>query len=357
MRIAILANAFDETKGGAGRIAQVYADGLKDRGHEIVFWGPKPWFEKLSQASLIKRLYWHVSDIGVWSEMTKQICAWKPDVLLTHNLTGCGFGTASKIQQTGIRWVHVLHDVQLIEPSGKIMHGESVSALRNLWRLTWSRLRQKSFGHPDKVVSPTNWLIDFHHSWKWFVADPARVIPNPIDIKTSTHAKIPGRMMFVGRFELDKGFDVLLDAWNKVWRPGMELICIGDGSLRPSQDMQQQKQITCVGWKTSDQVVAYMAEAEAVIVPSRLIENQPTVILEALSQRCHVIASNSGGIPETLAGCGQIVDLNQSDGFVRALFAFRDRVGLDERVSAESVLARHALRTSLAQLEEILREK
>lgn len=357
MRIAILANATDETKGGAGRIAQVYADALKARGHEIAFWGPKPWFQKLAQASIIHRLYWHVSDVGAWSQAMKHICAWKPDVLLTHNLTGCGFGTASSIQQTGIHWVHVLHDVQLIEPSGKIMHGESVSGLRNLWRLMWSRLRQKTFGHPDMIVSPTKWLIDFHHSWNWFVGDSTRVIPNPIEIKGSTLAKIPGRIVYVGRFEADKGFDVLLDAWNRVWRPGMELICIGDGSLHPSQDLQQQKHITCVGWKTPDQVLAYMAQAEAVIVPSRLIENQPTVILEALSQHCHVIASNSGGIPETLAGCGYVVDLNQTDGFVQALAAFRDQRGVDKWASAETIVAQHALAKSIAQLEDVLSEK
>ncbi len=354
MRIAILANVADETGGGAGRIAQVYLEALKARGHEVATWGPKPWFSQLGKVSSLQRLYWHVTDLGAWHETVQRIRDWKPDVLLTHNLTGCGFGTAAKIQAAGIRWVHILHDVQLIEPSGQIRSDESVPALRHAWRFFWSRLRQMAFGHPHQIVSPTNWLLAFHASWNWFVSDATCSIPNPIQEKNRHVEKVSGRVVYVGRFESDKGFDLLLEAWDKTWQGKTELYCIGDGSLNHRAQQLKTKRVVCLGWKTANQVLQEMAQAEVVIVPSRLIENQPTVILEAFSQNCQVIASNVGGIPETLAGLGQIFDIAKKDGLTKALIAYNERDRSKKQFSTEGVLALHNLEQCVTQLEAVL---
>jgi hypothetical protein len=101
MRIAILANTFDESGGGAGRIASLTIQGLRDRGHEVRTWGPKAWFLKRGQLGVLARLWHHLQDIQAWQETVTEIQAWKPEVLLTHNLTGCGFGTPKALQKTG----------------------------------------------------------------------------------------------------------------------------------------------------------------------------------------------------------------------------------------------------------------
>ena len=134
MRIAVLTNAYPpRASGGAGRIAFLYNELLRSHDHEIRVWGPREEFYGLAKMSPVLRLLFHVRDLGADQKTAQEIEAWKPDVLLTHNLTGCGFGTPSLIASKQIRWVHVLHDVQLIEPSGQIVFGESLAPIRSVF--------------------------------------------------------------------------------------------------------------------------------------------------------------------------------------------------------------------------------
>jgi glycosyltransferase involved in cell wall biosynthesis len=55
-----------------------------------------------------------------------------------------------------------------------------------------------------------------------------------------------------------------------------------------------------------------MKKSFALLMPSRLQENQPTVIVEALTHQLPVIASPCGGIPETLGEAGMVVGLELS---------------------------------------------
>jgi glycosyltransferase involved in cell wall biosynthesis len=147
MRIAILSNAFPpDGRGGAERIAALQADVLFERGHEVAVWAPgekvesstcgsnnsdackildssihrfPSLFTNLDSLNAFRRCSFHISDRGVNHHVAHEIYLWKPDVIMTHNLTGCGFGTASYLQSRGIRWIHTLHDVQLFEPSGQ----------------------------------------------------------------------------------------------------------------------------------------------------------------------------------------------------------------------------------------------
>jgi glycosyltransferase involved in cell wall biosynthesis len=51
-------------------------------------------------------------------------------------------------------------------------------------------------------------------------------------------------------------------------------------------------------------------------VPSRVQENQPTVILEALAAGSRVIASNVGGVGETLGQAGWLIPPGSPDALV-----------------------------------------
>ena len=62
--------------------------------------------------------------------------------------------------------------------------------------------------------------------------------------------------------------------------------------------------VTLLGQRASQEVRMEMGNADVLLVPSRVIENQPTVILEALACGLPIIASDKGGIPETLGTVG-----------------------------------------------------
>lgn len=372
MRIAILTNEYPPIAlGGAGRIAQLQADWLAGKGHEVKVWTVAPYsdrversrfprdvvetsvtdgtdktnpsntsdsnqdiaqpvpvdafvprtscgFRDLSKHGPLTRLLFHFEDLAPNLDAVDKISAWNPEILVTHNLTGCGWGTARLLKIGKVRWIHILHDVQMFEPSGQRLYGESFYALRRLWRKAWSSLRRRTFGKPDAVVSPTRWLLEQHRSYGLFDSVAVRVIPNPIEHSTNPnrHLREGGdpettdknkTVLFVGRLAHDKGLGVLLDAWRSLKEKPGRLVLVGDGPMLATCKQLSDESVDCLGRLDHEQAMARMADADLVVLPSLVMENQPTVLLEAISLGLPVVASDVGGVRETLAGYGAIV--------------------------------------------------
>ena len=327
MKIAVITNTV-ATTGGAGTIAKTYNELLEARGHEVRVWGPRGEFQFLGKMNPVSRLAFHLRDLGSRDVTVRDILAWKPDALLTHNLTGCGFAAPRKIKQKGIQWVHVLHDVQLIEPSGQIVFGELFGFLRALWRWKWSLMRHLAMGEPDAAVSPTKWLLEFHQKFGWFKKTKSQIIPNPVaptrELPPPPLAKRGSEVLFVGRVDRDKGILVLLDAWKKIQSDALRptpyaLHIIGDGTLLESLKSQNIPGVEFRGPQSPDDVRHAMEESAVVVVPSLVLENQPTVILEALAAGCAVVASDVGGVRETLDGAGTVVPPGDVEALAKAV--------------------------------------
>ncbi len=337
MRIAVLSNAYPpEMRGGAGRIAETYTKALEARGHEMRVWRAGEGFARLSAMNALSRLFFHIIDLGARRDTVEAVRAWKPDILLTHNLTGCGFGTP---RATGLPWFHVLHDVQIFEPSGRIMHGEGFGPVRSVWRRLWSAMRGQAMGRPKGIISPTRWLLDLHRSFSLFIKVPHAIIPNPVDIAIpSSSERDTSSLLFVGRLDTDKGAGLLFVAWPRLRDKASKLVLIGDGEWRSRFDALKDPKIEVLGTRSPEEVMRRMSQAGIVLVPSLVAENQPTVILEALSSGCHVIASDIGGIKETLGPCGTLIAPDDVEALARACM---DTLGTSP--SANEMECRHAL--------------
>jgi glycosyltransferase involved in cell wall biosynthesis len=321
MRIAILTNAYPpDARGGAGRIAGLYGEELQRRGHEVRVWRARPEFSRLAEMSFMEKLVFHFQDLFPNEPQAREIIAWKPDVLLTHNLTGCGFPTPQAIQKFGARWVHVLHDVQLVEPSGQIITGESFPGIRHFFRSVCSAFRQIVMGKPNMLVSPTKWLIDFHESYGWFSGVAIKIIPNPLPpLEQKNVTRNERDVLFAGRLDPDKGIDTLLAAWEIVKPHAGKLVLVGDGVRSYAVKQRADPSIELCGQVSGEEVLDRMRQAKVVVVPSLVWENQPTVILEALACGCEVIASDVGGVKETLGEAGMIVPPNDVQALAQAL--------------------------------------
>jgi glycosyltransferase involved in cell wall biosynthesis len=325
MRIAILSNAFPpDGRGGAERITALQADVLFERQNEISVWAPESdasrseegdsrsdsvhrfssSFSKLNSMNPFQRLAFHLADRGVNHRVAREILTWKPDVLMTHNVSGCGMGTASYIQARGICWIHTVHDVQLFEPSGKIRSDRNSNIAELCWRACWAALRRLFFGVPNVLVSPSAWLLHMHERYG-FRGKKMVILPNPIDVAAEElgHAMHqPSTLAFVGRLSMDKGVDIFADVCRHLIRQGLvnRVLIAGDGPDRhvlPTDPM-----IDLRGAVSFEEAHAIIAEADLLIAPSRLAENQPTVILEAMAEGTPVIASDTLGARELLTG-------------------------------------------------------
>ncbi len=356
MKIAILTNAFPpDGLGGAERIAWFQAEMLAFRGHDVRVWAPsddRTWktqeedqergesnaqrsvieggihrapptirrfassFASLNDSNPVLRLFFHLSDLLARTGVAQAIIDWKPDVLISHNLTGCGIGTPRRVAKFQIpnskfRWIHILHDVQLAEPSGQVRSQQSSNqAIKQLclklWRRCWSLTRLKFFGSPDVMVSPSQWLLDWHRRYE-FRGSKEMVLPNPVEIgeRVTRSRYEPATIVYVGRMAEEKGFGDLLRAI-----PSLDLslvgscILIGDGPQRSDISLLNDPRIDYRGSCSNEDVHKAIAQADLLVMPSRIEENQPTVIIEAMSEGTPVIATAVGGVPEMLDGTG-----------------------------------------------------
>jgi glycosyltransferase involved in cell wall biosynthesis len=145
------------------------------------------------------------------------------------------------------------------------------------------------------------------------------LIPNGIDRAAveracGSHAKVPGRILFVGRLERMKGVDTLLTAFaamdNGQWtmdnerRITTKLRIVGDGSQRATleklaHDLGIADRVTFAGWVKVPEVFDEFAQAEIFCGLSRS-EALGNVFLEAQAALCAVIGTRVGGIPDSV---------------------------------------------------------
>ncbi len=289
MRIVILTNAYPpEMKGGAGRIAALQVGMLEAAGHEVRVWRPEvPWLKWFAPVRLLA----HLADLLPQTYIAQEILDWQPNILLTHNLTGCGFGTPSFIQHKGVRWIHILHDVQLFEPSGRLQDAKPITR----WQRVWSRMRRKAFGQPNLVLSPTTWLLDEHTRRGFFQNIRTEVLPNPappVSFALRSPTETP-KLLFVGGTK-EKGKALIARL----------------ATRHPVKTVFDVPQET---------IMNEMREADILLFPSQIMENQPTALLEAASVGLPVIASDVGGVRETLNGAGILLPKDDETAWIEAI--------------------------------------
>lgn len=105
-------------------------------------------------------------------------------------------------------------------------------------------------------------------------------------------------LLYVGRFDRQKGFDLLLELFNKHKFTNVVLYLVGDTVLEEIQYEFPENAVK-IGWVNNSEIDRYMAACDAVIVPSRW-EGFGIVAIEALRNKKPVIASNRGALPEII---------------------------------------------------------
>jgi len=107
----------------------------------------------------------------------------------------------------------------------------------------------------------------------------------------------PIHLLFVGRLDYQKGFDVLLKAYAKVNRNDLKLTVVGSAVNEDSVECPPMDSVEYLPWVTPSEVQALYQKADALIVPSRW-EGFAMVPLEGMAMGLPVIASNCTSLPE-----------------------------------------------------------
>ena len=128
-------------------------------------------------------------------------------------------------------------------------------------------------------------------------------------------------LLFVGRFDRQKGVDLLLDAMRRVRREDVILHLIGaadrgDGGAPDLCDPR----VRAHGWVDHADLDAWYAAADAVVMPSRW-EGFGLVAIEAMRNDTPVLAGRRGALPEILGDppAGLLFDPDDAGGLARLI--------------------------------------
>jgi glycosyltransferase involved in cell wall biosynthesis len=110
----------------------------------------------------------------------------------------------------------------------------------------------------------------------------------------------PIHLLFVGRLDYQKGFDVLLKAFAKVPRTDLKLTVVGSAVNEDSVECPPLDSVEYLPWVTPSEVQALYQQADALIVPSRW-EGFAMVPLEGMAMGLPVIASDCTSLPELVS--------------------------------------------------------
>lgn len=238
---------------------------------------------------------------------------------------------------SGILALAVADEVPLVTT----MHGSDVRLARKtkLVHPLFRRVLKKS----RAVTAVSSWLAGEARAMA--PAATIRVAPMPADtalFTSDSSLRLPGRFLFVGRLNAQKGAGDLLEAlaWTD---PAVTLDVVGAGDDRPALEERAKKlgvhaRVQWLGAVDRTALPALYRRAQAVVIPSRN-EGLGLVAVEAQLCRTPVIAYRSGGLPDVVSAetGGTLVPA----GDTRALAdAIRSIASHPEKVDGKGAAAR-----------------
>jgi glycosyltransferase involved in cell wall biosynthesis len=224
------------------------------------------------------------------------------------------FGLASRI----IRLKRVPVVTRLQGPwffNGEVLGEKKDAAFRQ--RVEQERL---SIAWADGITAPSQDILDRTRAYYGLPLDGARVIPCPIEPLADEPtwelaASDRNRIVFVGRFDLHKGADVMIDAFARLGqsRPTLWLDFVGPdrgipassgGLVRVAEYIERHvpdpaiaRRIVVHGQKPAAQIDDFRRRGIVTVVPSRY-ETFGYTAAEALRLGCPLVAADSGGLRE-----------------------------------------------------------
>ncbi len=118
--------------------------------------------------------------------------------------------------------------------------------------------------------------------------------------------------VFIGRLVSQKGCDTLIKACANLQQP-FTLTIVGDGPELASlqnlaNELQLEDYINFTGTKNSFEIAEILNRHQVLVIPSNGKEGFGIVALEGLACGCRIIATNSGGLAETVGSFGKLFE-------------------------------------------------
>jgi glycosyltransferase involved in cell wall biosynthesis len=241
----------------------------------------------------------------------RAIAGWRPELLHVH----CSFaGVVARLARPSVPLVYCAH--------GWAFSRETSPLLKSMYRWIERRLQARA----DAVLA-----ISEHERAAAAAAglDLTRITtvrhglrplgqPSPSRTPRAVHA--PLRLLFIGRFDRQKGLDWLLRTLATMSTDRVQLTVVGAPVVDAPPQLSPSPGVRFTGWLTPPEVGEYLDQADALVVPSRW-EGFGLVAIEAMRRGVPVLASNRGALPEVVAEAGLVFDLERPHSLLEQLDA------------------------------------
>jgi glycosyltransferase involved in cell wall biosynthesis len=175
----------------------------------------------------------------------------------------------------------------------------------------------------EVIVAVSQHELDVAHFWKIPGAKLRLVVSGLRPALTDRRGKPrdgPIELLFVGRWDRQKGLDWLLDVMRQLTEVRIRLRVAGAATMPRTEVWSWPDNVEPLGWINTMQLDHYYDAADAVIIPSRW-EALGLVALEAMRRGIAVLASDRGALPEVVEDgiTGHIFSLEQPGALQRWL--------------------------------------
>lgn len=333
----VQAHNFYQITGGEDTVVASEKKLLEDNGHEVItYYKHNDEIQNYSTSQkigLLKKTTWSANTLVEFKRVLKESRA---DVCHVHNflplISPSIFEACSELN---IPVVLTLHNYRLICTNGLFLRENKIcedcmgksaygsvrkKCYRNSVVQTYAVARMieknKKAGTWQSKVDSFICLTDFaKNKFEEHGLPKSKLMVKPNFISSPLLEKdteVEKYFLFVGRITASKGVDLIKMVAKFLNYP---IYMIGEGDLE--QSFENEKGIRLLGKKSYEETQGFIANAEALVVPSIWYEGMPMTILEAFSQKTPVIASDIGGIASMIQHKenGLLFKTNSGDAF------------------------------------------
>ncbi|OIN93770.1 hypothetical protein CO015_02795 [candidate division WWE3 bacterium CG_4_8_14_3_um_filter_42_11] len=236
----------------------------------------------------------------------------------------------------------------------------------NLKETRLQRVIKKILSQKTKRITAISQSVkEFSVKMDSIFQDRLRVIPNGVDTQFYSPSKrklFPRYIISIGRLVEEKGFDVLIGAFEKAQTRHSEikLYIVGEGPSDQNlkqlvKDRNLSQSVSFLGYR--DEVKKLLGGAEIYVQTSK-VEGLGISILEAMATGLPVIATQVGGIPEVIRNQynGILIEPNNTEDLSQAINMllenrpFAQRIG---RTARKTVVEKYSLKTMVSRYEKL----
>lgn len=242
----------------------------------------------------------------IYRKIIKKI---NPDIIHVHS-TFAGFGSRLFKRRK--------HQKVIYTPHGWAFNQETSELKKKIYAFIEKYLAKKTDIITDISKYEMNQAIK-----RGIDSSKIRLIYNGISEKP-TYKDIPLvydknkiNLLFIGRFDRQKGLDYLLEVFDKYSLPSIMLNIIGESVISNTSPTSKNSNVNFIGKVENSSIDSYIKNADVVIIPSRW-EGFGLVAIEAMRNKKACIVSNRGALPELVKHLenGYVFDLRKEDSLI-----------------------------------------